>query len=63
MIAIITEEQKNILLGRTYDGTQYFNPIKDDNNNWVISEEEIKNCNNHKGIEFIHKLTLTEYNK
>jgi hypothetical protein len=44
MIAIITTDQKDSLIGQTYDGTCYFNPIKDLNNNWIISEIEYYYC-------------------
>ena len=36
----ITEEQKDILIGQTYDGVQYFNPTLDADANWFISVEE-----------------------
>ena len=41
MIAIITTEQKDILVGQTYDGVCYFNPIQDLNDNWIISENNL----------------------
>jgi hypothetical protein len=44
MIAIITQQQKDILVGKTYDGVCYFNPILDLNNNWIISEQEYYYC-------------------
>jgi hypothetical protein len=44
MIAIITEQQKDILVGQTYDGVCYFNPIQDLNDNWIISENEYYYC-------------------
>jgi hypothetical protein len=44
MIAIITQQQKDILIGKTYDGTCFFNPIQDLNDNWVISEIEYYYC-------------------
>jgi hypothetical protein len=44
MIAILTELQKDILIGQTYDGVCFFNPIQDLNNNWVISEIEYYYC-------------------
>ena len=57
MIAIITELQKNILVGQTYDGTCYFNPIQDLNDNWVISEQEV----NASSLQWVKDLTLSEY--
>jgi hypothetical protein len=44
MIAILTIEQKEILIGQTYDGVCYFNPIQDLNDNWIISEIEYYYC-------------------
>ena len=40
----LTLEQKNKLVGRTYDGVQYFNPTLDADGNWFISNEEYFNC-------------------
>ena len=39
--AIITEQQKDLLTGVTYNGGVLFSPIEDLNGDWVISEEEI----------------------
>jgi hypothetical protein len=44
MIAIITELQKDILLGKQFEIDSYFNPIQDLNDNWVISEIEYYYC-------------------
>jgi hypothetical protein len=41
MVAIITLEQKDLLIGKLFNADSYFNPVQDINNNWVISEEEI----------------------
>jgi len=43
-VAIITEQQKDLILNHKYDGVVYFNPIVDNDGNWVISKEEIKLC-------------------
>jgi hypothetical protein len=68
MIAIITTEQKDILVGKTYDGVCYFNPILDLNDNWVISEIEYYYCLGlwyldelQIDLEFITTLSLSEY--
>ncbi len=68
MIAILTTEQKDILVGQTYDGVCYFNPIQDLNNNWIISEIEYYYCLGlwyldelNLDLQFIHTLTLSEY--
>lgn len=36
----LTTEQKDQLVGQTFDNSQYFNPILDADNNWFISIEE-----------------------
>lgn len=45
IVGLLTEEQRNLLIGQKYNEHYYFNPIQDDDNNWVISEYEIDNCN------------------
>jgi hypothetical protein len=57
MIAILTIEQKDSLIGQTYDGICYFNPIQDLNDNWIISEQEI----NQSSLQWLKDLPLTEY--
>lgn len=57
MIAILTTEQKDSLIGQTFDGVQFFNPIQDLNNNWVLSEQEV----NESSLQWLKDLQLTEY--
>lgn len=40
----LTIEQKNQLVGQTYDGVQFFNPTQDADGNWFISNQEFFNC-------------------
>lgn len=68
MIAIITTEQKDILVGKTFETDSYFNPIQDLNDNWIISEQEYYYCLGlwyldelNIDLQFIHTLTLSEY--
>ena len=68
MIAIITQQQKDILVGQTYDGVCYFNPIQDLNDNWIISEQEYYYCIGlwyldelQNDLQFITTLSLSEY--
>lgn len=68
MIAIITQQQKDILVGKTYDGFSYFNPILDLNDNLIISEQEYYYCLGlwyldelNLELLFIKDLTLTAY--
>ena len=41
-VAIITETQKNSLIGELVQPDWYFNPVQDCDGNWIISEQEIQ---------------------
>jgi hypothetical protein len=58
----LTEEQKNQLIGKTYDGVSFFNPTQDVDGKWFISNEEVNGCTELTGIEFIQTLTEIDYN-
>lgn len=58
----ITTEQKDLLIGQTWDGVQYFNPTLDADGNWFISNEEVNGCT-HEGVnEWIQELVEIDYN-
>ena len=52
-VGLLTEAQKDELVGQLYDEDSYFNPIQDLNDNWIISVEEI--------AKFYIKLTCSHY--
>jgi len=56
-VAILTEEQKNQLVGQQYAPDSYFNPIQDEDNNWIISIEETQATN----IQWVKELALIEF--
>jgi len=56
-VAILTEEQKNQLVGQQYAPDSYFNPIQDKDNNWIISIEEIQATD----IQWVKELALIEF--
>jgi hypothetical protein len=56
-VGLLTEIQKNELVGQQYAPDSYFNPIQDENNNWIISIEEIQETN----IQWVKELPLIEY--
>ena len=59
----LTEEQKDQLVGQTWDGVQFFNPTLDADGNWFISVEEVNGCTHENGaFEWIHELPLIPYN-
>ena len=39
-VGLLTESQKNELVGQLYDEDSYFNPIQDIEDNWIISVEK-----------------------
>ena len=55
----LTTEQKNQLVGQTYDGVQYFNPTLDADGNWFISNEEVNGCTT---IAWLSTLPEIDYN-
>ena len=68
MIAIITELQKDILIGKQFETDSFFNPIQDLNLNWVISSIEYYHCLGlwyldelQAELLFIKDLTPSEY--
>lgn len=59
-VGLLTEEQKNELVGQLYAPDSYFNPIQDINDNWVISTQEIEGCTNETFI-WVKDLELIPY--
>ena len=60
IVAILTTDQKEQLVGQEYTIDSYFNPIQDLNDNWVISTEEIDNLTN-EDFAWIKDLKLITY--
>jgi len=59
-VGLLTESQKNELVGQLYDEDSYFNPIQDIDDNWIISVEEIEFCVNPEFM-WVKDLPLIEY--
>lgn len=59
-VAILTAEQKEMLIGQQFAIDSFFNPIQDINDNWVISLTEINDCTNINYI-WVQELTLIDY--
>ena len=53
----ITEELALFLVGKLYTDRSYFNPIQDDNDNWIISIEEIEQ-NQNPEFEWLQDLEM-----
>ena len=56
-VLLLTEEQKDLLVNKSYTNDSYFNPIQDIDDNWVISLEERDFCTN---VEFMWVNDLPE---
>ena len=58
-VGLLTEEQKDKLTGQQFMLDVYFNPVQDNNDNWIISVEEIDQCNNE--FSWVKELELITY--
>jgi hypothetical protein len=56
-VGLLTEVQKDELVGQLYAPDSYFNPIQDANDNWIISIEEIEN-NVNPSFEWLQDLEM-----
>jgi hypothetical protein len=59
-VGLLTEAQKDELVGQLFDEDSYFNPIQDLNDNWIISVEEIDQCVNTEFM-WVKELPLVQY--
>jgi hypothetical protein len=60
-VGLLTEVQKDELVGEQYTADSYFNPIQDADDNWVISVEEMEYCTNPT-FAWVKDLDLIPYN-
>jgi len=60
-VGLLTEIEKDELVGQLYDDDSYFNPIEDADDNWIISTEEMNFCVNPT-FAWVKDLPLIEYN-
>ena len=60
LVALLTENEKNQLVGQKYTTDSYFNPIQDIDNNCIISVEEINYCT-EENFEWVKDLPLIEW--
>ena len=59
-VGLLTEEQKNELTGQQFMLDVYFNPVQDNNDNWIISIQEIDQCVNEEFM-WVKDLELIPY--
>lgn len=60
IVYLLTEQQKDLLIGKYYFSNTFFNPIQDNNNNWIISQEEVLNAV-YENVLWVKDLPTIEY--
>jgi hypothetical protein len=61
-VALLTPEQKELLVGKQYSDSIYFNPTEDINGNWIISIEEQEQCSADE-YQWVKDLPLIDFDK
>ncbi len=59
-IALLTEVEKDLLVGVQYTDDSYYNPIQDAYDDWVISLEEVNGTTNPNTM-WVKELNLITY--
>lgn len=59
-VGLLTEQQKDLLVGVEYEPSTYYNPIQDCNNDWIISTQEMEQTTN-PDFEWIKSIPLIDY--
>jgi hypothetical protein len=59
-VGLLTEIEKDSLVGQLYAEDSYFNPIQDNFDQWIISTQEMNQCVNPEFI-WVKDLPLIEY--
>jgi len=59
-VGLLTEQQKDEIVGKMFAPDSYFNPIQDKNDNWIISIEEMNQCVNPSYL-WVKSLPLIEH--
>lgn len=60
-VGLLNEGQKNILVGEQHLDGVYYNPVQDNDNNWIISIEEIDNTT-YENYLWVKDLPLIPFN-
>ena len=59
-VGLLTETQKDSLVGQLYDEDSYFNPIADLLDKWILSVEEMEFCVNPE-FQWVKDLPIIDY--
>lgn len=57
----VTQKQKDLLIGQTWDDVQFFNVVEDANNNLFVSIEQVQGCNKPE-FQWLKDCELIPYN-
>jgi len=60
LVGLLTIEQKDSLIGHHYQEDSYFNSVQQLGGDWIISTEEIDNCDN-PDFDWVKQLPLVEW--
>jgi hypothetical protein len=61
LVGLLTIDEKNILEGVQYMPDTYYNPVQDNDDNWIISTEEIDNTTDENYL-WVKNLPLIPFN-
>lgn len=59
-VGLLTIAQKDEIVEQLYAPDSYFNPIQDNSDNWIISQEEMNYCVNPDFL-WVKDLPLIDY--
>jgi hypothetical protein len=59
-VGLLTEIEKDSLVGQMYAPDSFFNPLQDNSDNWIISIEEMEQCVTTE-FQWVKDLPLIEY--
>jgi hypothetical protein len=59
-VGLLTIEQKDELVGVLFQADSYFNPVQDNNDNWIISTEEME-YNTNTDVMWVKDLPLIDW--
>ena len=61
VVKIPTIEQKDLLIGQTWDGVTFFNPTIDADGQYFVSQEEVNGCDKPE-FQWLKSCELIEHN-
>jgi len=60
LVGLLTQEEKDLLTDQMVTIDWYYNPVKDCNDDWIISSEEIDNTTNEEFL-WVKDLPMIEW--